>query len=252
MPAGWETFRTLDSAVRTAASLGHTCALQILLLLDPSAAAATNVGSQSPLHVAAHYGHAAAAQLLLAAAPRTASATDCRGWTPLHACACYGSVGVARLLLAAAPGTAAAVDRRGWTPLHAAVRHGHSAAVRLLLAACPAAAAVQDSAGQTPLQLALSSDKGQDTLAEFIIARHQLTEEEWAAVPAPCPGLARALPAALEQSEAQARRLMRHLPPCHVQRLRTFALCLARQQQRVGVPLPPSVLGALLARSVAA
>ncbi len=76
--------------------------------------------------------------------------------------------------------------------------------------------------------------------ADFFITRSDhLTSEEWtaawSAVPAPCPGLLRALPAVLAQSTEQAGHLVQHLPPADVQRLRTAALGLARAQKQSGV-----------------
>ena len=47
----------------------------------------------------------------------------------------------------------------------------------------------------------------------------------------PCPGLGRALPAAHACSAKQARQVVRRLPLDEAQRLRTFALCVARLQR---------------------
>jgi hypothetical protein len=48
--------------------------------------------------------------------------------------------------------------------------------------------------------------------ADSVIARLPLAADEWALVPTPCPGLGRALPAALAHSAIQASTLVQHLP----------------------------------------
>ena len=76
----------------------------------------------------------------------------------------------------------------------------------------------------------------------------------WKLLPAPgppCPGLGRALPAALACSDDQARQVVRRLPPAEAQRLRTFALCVARVQQQQHQPiwpfeLPPDIVRRIL------
>jgi hypothetical protein len=84
-----------------------------------------------------------------------------------------------------------------------------------------------------------------------VAAAPALTEEQWAAVPSPCPGLGRALPAALDRSEAEARRIVQRLPGAEAQRLRVFALCLERSQRRLGIQLPSPLVGTLLALAAA-
>ena len=86
--------------------------------------------------------------------------------------------------------------------------------------------------------------------ADFAIARLPLSEDEWALLPSHCPGLGRALPAALAHSATQASRLVRRLPPGNAERLRTFALCLARVQRRSGIQLPVAIVDVLLSQSI--
>lgn len=62
-------------------------------------------------------------------------------------------------------------------------------------------------------------------------------------MPSPCPALCRALPAALQHSAEQARQLVRRLPAADAERLRVAALALAREQCRLRVQLPGSVVG---------
>ena len=81
---------------------------------------------------------------------------------------------------------------------------------------------------------------------DFVAARLPLSPEVWALLPPACPGLGRALPAALAHSASQASSLVQHLPPADVERLRTFALCLARAQQRGNFSLPVPILASLL------
>ena len=65
-------------------------------------------------------------------------------------------------------------------------------------------------------------------------------------MPAPCPGLGRALPAVLQRSDAEAARLAAHLPAADRQRLRAFALALHRRQQRLRVYLPSAIMHRIL------
>ena len=92
--------------------------------------------------------------------------------------------------------------------------------------------------------------------AVFVIMRPPLTEEEWALLPAPCPGLGRALPAALAHSPAQARQVVQRLPAEDVARLRTAALALQRAQKRppgldCSVMLPSELVWRILALACA-
>ena len=63
-----------------------------------------------------------------------------------------------------------------------------------------------------------------------------------AQVPFHCPGLGRALPAALAHSPCQTRQLMRRLPRSDLIRLRLGALCLTRAQRSLEAPLPAPIL----------
>jgi hypothetical protein len=65
-------------------------------------------------------------------------------------------------------------------------------------------------------------------------------------MPRHCPGLGLALPAVLAHSPSLASSLVQHLPATVAQRLRTFALCLARVQRRWGIQIPIVILNYLL------
>ena len=81
-----------------------------------------------------------------------------------------------------------------------------------------------------------------------LVARRPLTPEQWAHIPAPCPGLRTALPAVLRRSEAEAALLVRHMPDLERQCLRTLALYLGAAQRRGRLPLlPPAITDRLLA-----
>lgn len=54
---------------------------------------------------------------------------------------------------------------------------------------------------------------------DFMLARPPLTAEQWALVLAPCHGLGRALPTALERCTEQAALLVHHLPAAEATRL---------------------------------
>ena len=68
-------------------------------------------------------------------------------------------------------------------------------------------------------------------------------------MPAPCPALVGALPDVVARSRAEAQLLVHHLEPEKRQRLRTYALCLVRAQERAGVALPPELTALLLAEA---
>ena len=100
---------------------------------------------------------------------------------------------VAEALLAASPAVAEAEDEDRRTPLEL----GRMSTARCLLPYGPASRVLTAlaQAGQPVLPL----------FADFVIGRPPLTAQEWALVPAPCPGLGRALPAALGHSLGQVQ-----------------------------------------------
>lgn len=234
-----------DVALRAAAERGDAAAVQWLLAAAPEAALAPDERGRLPLHLACLGRHEAVARLLVAAAPQAASTLDSSERTPLFLAATAGDAAIADLLLAAAPAAAVTLCD-GSLPIHAAAAAGHVEAARRLAAAAPGAAASTDADGLTPLELALSgrhistarclldagpaatalrtlAEAGEAALplfADLVAARPALTAEEWALVPAPCPGLGRALPAVLERSPEQAAQLVAHLPADEVQALR--------------------------------
>eukprot|EP00887_Chlorella_sp_A99_P001696 scaffold8.g1696.t1 len=77
-------------------------------------------------------------------------------------------------------------------------------------------------------------------------ARRALSPADWAALPTPCPDLARALPAVLARSPAEAAQLVARLPDTAHGRLRTLALNLARAQRRLRLELPEAILRRIL------
>jgi hypothetical protein len=87
--------------------------------------------------------------------------------------------------------------------------------------------------------------------ADCVLTRLPLTDAEWQLVPAACPGLGQALPAALFSSPAQAHSLVQRLPSTDAERLRVASLSLARAQKCLGRSLPLPLVWRLLALSVA-
>lgn len=251
--------------------------LGALLAVAPSLLAGLHQHGWDALHLAALQGCAPAVELLLSRLPHPgkAAAANKLGHTPLHLAASRGRTECVRLLLAAAPQAALARDSQaGWLPLHWAVRGGHLATVHLLLEAAPAAAAALDRLRRSPLHLAIARHRSQPAVArallavgpldavlttlqaagqymmplfaDLVILRPPLGPSEWRQVPMPCPGLGRALPAALAHSPVQAACLVAHLPEADRLRLRTAALCLARAQRRRRVHLPSHIVEHLL------
>lgn len=238
--------------------------------------AATN--GMLPLHAGAKEGDEQMARLLLAAAPAAATASTVDGAVPLLFAAAYGHERIVHELLKAAPAAAWSAADNGWLPLHAAAARGHPGVVSKLLQAAPEAAAVRAVEGGTSLELALQVAHVSPRFAE--VARHlaaagpantalralaaagaptlelfagavkahlPLDAAQWALVPARCPGLGRALPAALDCSTHQAAQLVQRLPAGDAQRVRTSALCLVRAQRQSCTPLPQAIAGRLIA-----
>ena len=205
----------------------------------------------TPLHLAARRGNASAVRALLTAAPQAARLL---GWLdggrcmPLHAAAAAGCEAAVELLLEAAPEVAAMKSRFSGavyrTPLQQALRWNtshHRAAARRLLAA-PALPTADALAA-----LAAAGPGAQPLFADAVAARVPLAHEHWALVPNPCPGLGRALPAALAHSERPAGQLVARLPPAEQRRLRTCALDLARVQRTLDASLPAPIARSILA-----
>ncbi|KAL4859422.1 Inversin-B [Chlorella vulgaris] len=261
-----------------AAEKGHAATCHLLLDAAPETSYAADQCGKLPLHWAAGFGHTATCQLLLDAAPETITVADLYGMLPVHWAAERGHTATCQLLLDASPETIHAADQYGKLPVHCASKTGQTVTCQLLLDRAPQAAAMPDFLRRIPLELALAEisphldaarclvaaapvasvlaflsavSQAQPLFADFFITRSpHLTSEEWtaawSAVPAPCPGLLRALPAVLAHSTEQARHLVQHLSPADVQRLRTAALCMARAQRQSGVFLPTAVVWQIL------
>ena len=269
------------SLMHSAAAGGSVEALQAVLALAPGAASWTTDALDTPLHGACCAGHASAAGLLLRHAPETAAVAAAGGYMPMHCAASYGGTAVVRRLLeAGAPGLDRTTDD-GNTPLHLAAAAGARSdeAARLILEAFPAAASMENAEGMRPLDWALSrtyedgitsegaarwllpvsglatyellhalaaAGPAAQPLFADLAAQQPLTAAQWQCVPAPCPGLAVALPTVLARSEAEAGQLVRHLPAAEQGRLRLAVLCLARAQHRSHALLPAPLLRAIL------
>ena len=206
-------------------------------------------GSHTPLHWAARYNTDAeavtAALEALLAAGADVRVKSIFGAGPLQWAAwndCNEAAAAAVRVLLAAGADALDEESGGRTLLLTTLDLNKSQAAEALLAAMPAdAALVNMCTSESPLAHQL--------LPRFIANHLPLAEAQWALIPITSHiRLACALPAALASSAAQARQLVRRLPPADVQRLRTFALCLARMQrtmpvsQRRRYPLWPEYL----------
>ena len=270
-----------------AACGGNEAIVQLLLGAAPEACMAADSDGCLPLHLAAQSAEREGVMaLLLAAASAGAVLSDSQGMLPLHKAAIWGSEAMVRLLLEVAPAAAScAALSSGVCPLHCAAASGNSGAVQLLAEAAPAAAAL--CAGippALPLEIALQGVarrwRGHNPRADYtraarlllpatplddalsalaaageaaqpfypsLVAGRPLSHEQWRRVPAPCSGLAAALPAVLERSEAQAGWLVERLPMEERERLRTAALSLARAQRLRRMHLPAALVGRVLA-----
>ena len=142
-----------------------------------------------------------------------------------------------RLLLEAAPQAATVATPDGDTPLQLALGADSTSTARALLGVGPAAAVLAF--------LAAANEDALDTLplfCDFLLAPGHLPfpATDWALVPLPCPGIERALPAALASGPDQASQVVRRLHPAEVARLRAAALCLG------SYGLPGAVAAAIL------
>lgn len=244
------------SLVHSAADGGSTAVIEALLQLAPGSPGWHTSRGHLPLHVACRHGNLEAARLLLQAAPQTATAVDDDlGWSPLHHAVGSGDAAIAALLFQAAPEMALVDSGYPELALHIALTSNGSqygwrenpGAARLLRLA----------SGLSPSQLCdVLSAPGTSPTARRLLyadlaAGCALSAAEWQSMPTPCPGLARALPAVLERSAAEATQLVQHLPAEERERLRTAALALARLQRRHRIALPAPLLRACLAQCLA-
>lgn len=224
--------------------------LELLLANSPALAAAPTLVGDTPLHYAATCGSADAVRLLLHAAPsaaQLAAMPNAHGALPLHHAVRRGRPDIVQLLMQAAPGTVAALTHQHHSPLDYAfwlrslLIDGPFARIARLLIAAP---------GQQPASLLQCLNRHvPESLPLFaeVAACYPLSACEWQLIPAPCPGLAAALPAVLERSEAEAALLVAHLPRAERCRLQTAALCLRYAQAVLCVALPQPLVWHILA-----
>ena len=255
-----------------AAAHGMPAAVELLLQAAPQAATAVDGFGLLPAHLAARQRAEGVVplELLAAAAPATlaARAQNPTCLTPLHHAASSANNDVVRLLLRRAPETALAHSRafpwdheNPWQPaqlpLKLALAGAMGRAIPGFLEATPTPMAYLETAllllEATPPEAALpiltsawqqqQLDPHQllSPLHATLVACWPLSEAQWQRVPAPCPGLGRALPAVLQRSEAEAALLVAHLPAADRQRLQAFALALHRMQRQLGIDLPAGI-----------
>ncbi len=215
----------------------------MLAATPPEDIYASDMEGWTGAHFAAQHGHTEALSAVLqAGGDAAATAVNIAGLTPLHVAALNGQPAAAALLVAAAPQAAQAVDFIRRTPLACALQAPHSFATRAAVALCLLAAGparhVLSSLSASMFRQEVPRTFMYRLYADLVIARPALTADEWELVPTPCPGLGRALPAALKRSAEQAARLVARLPRADKERLRAFALALHRAQARGRTHLP--------------
>ena len=252
--------RYQNAPIHLAAYRGIEPAVQLLLEAAPANAVAVNIDGRTPLHLGAASGCAGrdAVRMLLSTAPAAATALDRFKQAPIHIAAYRRNEAAVQLLLDAAPSLAFAPDGDGCTPLHLVLlkgtyrdlpgtspyrcgphRYSFWDTARCLLRAAPA---VQPSLG-----ILLQSGGESAYLYADLAACLPLSREQWHSIPAPCPDLARALPAVLERSAAEAGWLVGLLAEEQRARLRAAALSLAWAQQQSRTVLPAELSGRILA-----
>ena len=226
----------LAAAFNTSAAAA-AAAVVALVKAGADVHAADDVGNQ-PLHAAALNDDAeagAAAVAALVEAGASVHAEDNDGWQPLHKAACNENVELTLVRALVSAGVdVRATTNDGWTPL-SILLYLPPSPPRLMAAAVlvergPAGAVLDEMCGEPP-----GNDMARQLVPSFLTSHATaLTEAQWTSVltlvPTPCPfpRLGRFLPDALACSEEQASELVRRLPPEDSQRLRCFALCLAR------------------------
>lgn len=243
-----------EPPIRIAAGFGRLGMLRLLLEAAPAGAA--RAGSQLVFCDAAlAYDPDRAAtivRLLLAHVPEGAAAPLDNGYTALHSACLAGNAEAASLLAHSAPATAQArINIPGKDlPLSLTLSQAAEAldgagnvrpvehymdCVRVVLPFTPPDLALPDLThwAKSPFYTAFRM------LLSDYVAHWPLSADHWAQVPAPCPGLAHALPAVLARSDAEAALLVSHLPDPDRARLRMAALCLHRSQLSLQVQLPP-------------
>ena len=220
---------------------------------------------QEPVHYAASNQDAkaaAAAVTALVAAGEDVRAKGSYGRNPLHHAAAYQNVGAAAVVqaLVAAGADGRAKDRNRQTPLQLLFRRPFTP--ELAAAAAELLSAEQTDAGLEAIRFTADPRYSRQLLPGFIASHLPLTDAQWALLPTSLAryliyrGLSRALPAALACSDEQARQVVRRLLPDAAQRLRTFALCVARVQRLAIGPqlhrpfwpleLPPGIVRRIL------
>lgn len=240
----------------------------LFLLLEAAPASAAGAGGGRLLCDAANVCDpdraAAMARLLLDHVPDAATAQLDNGYTALHQACLAGNAEAAGLIARAAPATAQARTNCPGKdlPLGLALCQAAKAldgaarvrpmehyidCVRAVAPLTPPNLALPDLVhwAKSPLYTAFRS------LLSDYIAHWPLSAKHWAQVPAPCPGLAHALPAVLARSDAEAALLVSHLPDPDRARLRMAALCLHRSQRCLQVQLPPVLVRHILSLGAA-
>eukprot|EP00887_Chlorella_sp_A99_P001737 scaffold8.g1737.t1 len=244
----------VGTELHEAAELGDVPVIRRILAESPGDATAADSHGRLPLHQAAIEGLTAVVKLLLAAAPQAALVADGIGWLPLHWAVRDGHTAVVELLLEAAPQTERARTAEGETALLLAASHGHLPAARVVLqrsAAAPTELITELLAAICSPAIWLVTQQKKQHVAHALLADlaalRALSPADWALLPTPCPALARALPAVIERSPAEAAQLVAHLPFAARGRLRTLALSLAHLQRRLRLELPESIMRRILA-----
>ncbi len=266
----WQEMASIDQQLYAAARSADLARLRACLAAgaDSNYRHPGTYGHVDALHAAARSGHPGCVAELLSAGADPNALSSSRGG-PLLLATIFENLSCVQLLLAA--GADPALSNADWTPVHFAAHKGLVPALELMLTARPEAALVPSASGGLPLATALASPflpggpaaarcllasgtlpPASKTLAILerhpgraeplygvLAARQSLTAAQWARVPSPCRGLADALPAVLQRSTEEAALLMQHLGRSVRERLRTFALCLARAQSRQGTPHRP-------------
>lgn len=235
------------SPLHLAAQYGHLPVVRALLAAGANPAAADR-WQYCPLHLALNGGHEEIALLLLAAAPETAAVATGYARFPIHMAGYRGLTSATQRLLQLAPELAAHDTKRSMSPLWNTFfaaqtlpgpqNEGHIACARLMLPHVPPDHALHGLSVACAVALPFYAD---------LAVHWPLTDAQWrASIPAPCPGLGRALPAVLARSQAEAALLVAHPPAADKARLRTAALSLHRCEQQLGVPLPREVAARIL------
>ena len=222
---------------RLAASAKGMSTLRKLIRANPEGLAVQDILGRLPLHIAVNttnlWKNFETARVVFDAYPEAALVRDHRGRTPAHVSAAVGSSVDMMRMIRAYPHLVTLADERGRTMLHDITFQKHynwHATACALIRMEPHLMFESDEYGEKPIHNLMEVDVNpREVGAVFTeLAMHVPVTHYLQYLPKPCPGIAAALPRALERSENEAGHIVKHMTPAEVRTLRTALLVANR------------------------